>query len=243
MAKTRDNKLDHFIALVTKSVTEVAGDRFSAKEIAKLSKSLKRAVLLSELDISIAALGAQRKLNFVQVGANDGKSGDPIHRSVMRYGARALLIEPQPWLIERLRENYAEFTGELVVENVAIGPEPGTITLHVLKQDLWAEYRERVGREPDQIVSSNRGLVVPKIRKRLALDLDQAEASVERLDVPMVPLSALIVQYGFCDVDVLQIDCEGWDFQVIRSLGACRPAVINFESNKLSSEDWSGFVA
>ena len=194
------------------------------------------------LDLVLPALGAVRPFSVVQVGANDGKQGDPIHRHVLAHGARALLIETQPWLIEALRENYAAFTGDLVVENIAIGPEHGTLTLHILRQEFWDDYTARVGRSPTPIFSPDRAQVLRRVAPRLGLSREEAESRLDTLEVAMEPLSEVIARHGFGNPDVLQIDCEGWDVQVILSLGDCRPALINFESFNLSAEDWKTFL-
>jgi hypothetical protein len=70
----------------------------------------------------------------VQVGANDGKTGDPVYGLIREYADRALLIEPQPWLIDALKENYSDFSGHLVIENIAISNKNSTLYLFVLKK-------------------------------------------------------------------------------------------------------------
>jgi len=77
------------------------------------------------LGVALAALGTRKRLNIIQVGANDGVTGDPIYKDVLKYADRALLIEPQEWLIEDLKNAYKDFSGELIVENIAIGPRGG----------------------------------------------------------------------------------------------------------------------
>lgn len=58
----------------------------------------------------------------------------------------------------------------------------------------------------------------------------------------MQPLSEVMARHGLDDVDLLQIDCEGYDVQVILSLGGYRPALINFESCSLSETDRKLFL-
>ena len=194
------------------------------------------------LDIAIAALGADRPLSFVQVGANDGRTGDPIFPHVQRYGGRALLIEPQPWLINDLRASYAGFAGALTIEPIAIGPSAGTLRLHILRQADWETYTARVGRHPSAIFSPDRDQVLRRVAPRLGLSRAEAETRLEAIEVPMRPLSEVLAQHGFDTVDVLQIDCEGWDVEVIESLGPARPLLINFESFNLAPADWDRFL-
>ena len=43
---------------------------------------------------------------FIQVGANDGRTGDPIRKHIERYQWRGLLLEPLPNVFEVLTRNY-----------------------------------------------------------------------------------------------------------------------------------------
>ncbi|WP_179907012.1 FkbM family methyltransferase [Rhabdonatronobacter sediminivivens] len=191
--------------------------------------------------MAIASLATRGKLRFVQVGANDGKLEDPIHHHVLAHGAEALLIEPQPWLIAALRDNYAAFRGKLMIENIAIGPDHGTLSLHTLKRAFWDDYTARDGRSPTILFSPDRDLLRRRIARRMKVDIDEAERRLDTIDVPMAPLSDVLARHGMTDIDVLQVDCEGWDVKVILSLGEVRPAVIHFESLSLSDADRQAF--
>lgn len=198
------------------------------------------------LGVAIAALAAQKKsnlrsLNIIQVGANDGVTGDPIHKYILKYAQRALLIEPQQWLIEDLRNAYKDFMGELIIETIAISSHGGEVELHILDEDLWPEYISKVGRHPSAIFSGDRDQVMKRVKPRLGLSDKDAQKAVKTVLVYSAPLSEVIEKHGFSGVDLLQIDCEGWDFKVIESLGPYRPSIINFESFNLSAADWEGF--
>lgn len=231
------SKVDPKSAAMITGMTEKA----LSSLLKRVEQKAYRLFMPPELQMVITAMAGRGKLSFVQVGANDGKSGDPIYNSVMAHGARALLIEPQPWLIEEIRKNYAGFAGELVIENLAIGPDSGRLDIHILKQEYWDDYIARVGRHPSEIFSPDREQLLGRIGPRLGLGRLEAEGKVKALEVPMHPLSDVIARHGFGDPDILQVDCEGWDFQVLRSLGSVRPAVINFESFNLSAGDWNDF--
>ena len=72
-------------------------------------------------DLSVQLLMAVRgnRLNFIQVGANDGEYGDPLHRYIFKYPWHGILIEPQPDTFAKLRENYAAMKNRLIFENIA----------------------------------------------------------------------------------------------------------------------------
>ena len=61
------------------------------------------------LDIACSALGSQRKLSFLQVGANDGITNDPIHQLVRVFGETVVLIEPISDIIPELKKELPRF--------------------------------------------------------------------------------------------------------------------------------------
>ena len=68
---------------------------------------------------------------FVEVGAGDGVTVDHLRPFAARSGWRGIMVEPVPYVFERLRANYADVDG-VSLENVAItdrgspraGPRP-----------------------------------------------------------------------------------------------------------------------
>jgi FkbM family methyltransferase len=219
----------------------------SEKELARLHGTLVegagRAFLPAELEMFAAVMGAMRKLTFVQIGANDGVTHDPIHHLLIRYADTALLVEPQPWLIPALKKNYSKFGGKLIVENMAIGASGGTLDLFVLKDKYHQEFITKVGRNPTVLASPDINQIVKRIAPRLGLSEDVTAAEyIEKISVASLPLGQLLARHGLAYVDVLQVDCEGYDVQVITSLGDVLPVIINFESLNLSKEDWKLFL-
>ena len=62
----------------------------------------------------------QSDVFFIQIGSNDGKTGDPLYPLVNKYSKyRGLFVEPVPYLFERLVDNYS-FRKNLLFENAAI---------------------------------------------------------------------------------------------------------------------------
>lgn len=220
--------------------------RIPAKKLERLRKRLKaqasRAFMPSDLSIVLAAmggaLGQTQNLSFVQVGANDGKSCDPVYKHILNHGSKAILIEPQPWLIDSIRCNYSAFTGQLSIQNIAIGAKQGELIIYTLKREYWDAYEKKVGRPPHPIFSSIKEQVLKRIAPRLGIDRKAAEAAIEELRVPMKPLHDVITEHAWDHVDVLQVDCEGLDVDVIKSLGHYRPTVIHFESMNLERSQW-----
>lgn len=86
-----------------------------------------------------ALLAAQGRILVVQVGANDGVVNDPLHEFLMKHRERTevLLIEPQPYLIPILADNYKDHPAHHI-ENVAVG-ERSQLVLYGIDERHWPE--------------------------------------------------------------------------------------------------------
>ena len=172
-----------------------------------------------------------RDLFLVQIGSNDGQTGDPVY-GLLRANPtwHALLVEPVPYLHERLRDNYRG-NPNVRFEQVAVADVAGTSTFYQIdgaaKQHLpdlppWF----------DQLGSFDRGHIVRHFGDRLDRFIVSAQ-------VPTIPLPQLLARNGVTNIDLLHIDTEGHDWVVLRQLdlGQFRPRVILFEHVHLGAED------
>ena len=60
---------------------------------------------------------------ILQIGANDGISGDPVRPILESCERQALLIEPVPEVFPKLKENHRSFAGGIVLGNFAVGSD------------------------------------------------------------------------------------------------------------------------
>ena len=60
----------------------------------------------------------------IQVGANDGVHADPINKYIINFNWSGVLIEPQPEIFERLKENY-KTKKNIFFENSAVTDKSG----------------------------------------------------------------------------------------------------------------------
>lgn len=168
------------------------------------------------------------QLRFIQVGANDGVFDDPLREYVLGRGWRGILCEPQTDVFERLKANYAEDADRLIFENIAISSVPGPLAM----------YRPRVELAPGRSIPP--GLTVtsenPSIVARQA---KVAESDLVKFEIPAMTLDQLVERHLFQGFDVLQIDVEGFDFKVLKtlSLNVHRPGVIQFEHGHISPSE------
>lgn len=154
---------------------------------------------------------------FVQVGANDGRTGDPIHRLVAQYHWRGLLLEPLPHTFAVLTENYRN-EPQLVLENAALGGTDGT-------QSLWTVEGAEVLATFD--------------RAGLAARYGDSSKIVE-VPVQTVAVKTLVDRHGIDHIDLMVIDTEGYDHEVCKMVmadGVPCPRLIRYEHLHLSAAD------
>ena len=187
------------------------------------------------------ALTIKGTLNVVVVGANDGKTNDPMYPFARKHAAatRILLIEPNQPLLPFLRDHYS-FHPSHRVANCAIGEE-GVLTLHAVKPEAWERFQPGYAkgwppyRAATGLTSAHRAHLEKALRGE-GLDPDQA---IEVLSVHAKQLQTLLREEGWSTpIDVLQVDAEGYDDVVLANanLEQTAPLLICFESHSLSRE-------
>jgi FkbM family methyltransferase len=156
---------------------------------------------------------------FIQVGANDGVHGDPIRDLVLEHDLSGILVEPLPDLFAHLRQNYAGRV-KLRFENAAIGAEEGVAPIYRVCPDTPGAPRWWF-----DLASFDRDVLM---RHGIPAGV------IETLMVPTTTFKALLARHGVSrmDVDLLQVDTEGYDGAVVRAALASglRPGIINYES-------------
>ena len=75
-----------------------------------------------------------QQCNFIQVGAYDGISTDPLRRYIERCGWRGVLLEPQPGPAAQLRQLYKD-NADIVVLEAAVDSERATRRLYTVVGD------------------------------------------------------------------------------------------------------------
>ena len=168
---------------------------------------------------------------FVKVGANDGLTGDPC-RDLLRRDTRwsGLFVEPVPYCVERLRENYPD-ERRFKIAPVAIGNAAGAKPFYYVSADA-AQAMPDLPTWHDQLGSFDRQNILDHLDGRLAPHVVEAEVEVQTL-------TGVIRRAGLGRVDFLHVDTEGFDLEVMRTLdlAAYRPATVFVEHSKLSDAD------
>lgn len=173
---------------------------------------------------------------FVQVGANDGfclgpdgmTSACPLYPFVREHSWPGLLVEPVPYLFDRLRDSYREHSN-LIFEKIAIsdvsGPMPFFRISEAAQNLPW--YASKIG-----------GLTPKVILEELSFLPNLGELIVVET-VPCETLNAVLERHKIQHVDLLQVDAEGADLRVLLSfdLQRYRPQVVMLEHKHLSPAD------
>jgi len=189
-------------------------------------------------------MGMFETINIVQVGANDGSINDPLYAFVSKYPdrSRIMLVEPQDHLIPYLEENY-KFHSKKHIFNGAIGPDP-ELTLYRIRKDSWQDFDVPYAkgwpdyRAPTGVTSASYEHVAAWVSKCYRGDLHTKDV-IEALSVESINMEELLRRSTlFTNIDVLQIDAEGFDDQVIYSsnIENLRPLIINFELTNLDAQ-------
>lgn len=164
---------------------------------------------------------------FVQVGANDGVRWDPLRHAIIDHKIAGLCIEPLPDMFAKLQANYSG-SPQLKFENVAVGPTQGQLSLHRFRPDADI---------PDYAhgMATFDGARLRAYASRFKGGADL----IEQVSVPMMTFQSLVSKHRIGEVSLLQIDTEGYDFEILKLAFAAklRPAMIHFEHRHLSIRD------
>ena len=158
---------------------------------------------------------------FIQVGACDGVTDDLIRERVKRHRWRGILIEPQRHEFERLKQNYAAEADRLIFENVAVADQRGERVLYKVSHDrIQADMQ--------------RGLASFFPLKGIH---DPAMIATEI--VRCATFDDILNRHAIQRVDLLQIDVEGYDYEVLKlaNLDRFKPRLIRYEHKHLSFQD------
>lgn len=166
---------------------------------------------------------------FAQVGANDGKSGDPFFYLVKYLKWRGIMFEPVPYVFKKLKANYQD-NKNILLENSALTTNDGNLLFYYLKKSNNPNLPEWY----DQIGSFN--LDVLKKHQESIPDFDNL---LTHSEVQTTDFNKIIKKYKLKNIDLIFIDTEGYDYEIIKMIpfDKITPSVILFEHKHLSQKD------
>jgi len=165
-------------------------------------------------------------VTFVEIGANDGQLEDPLYPWVRRFPWRGVFVEPQPELCSKLRTLWDGRDGVSVIQ-AAIGTRAGKTT-------LWCVKDIPGGSNFSGLASLDRDTLL-KHRHRIP----DIESRIEPIEVDVITITELLERAGLESLDILQVDAEGYDFEIIKMVDFARikPRIINYEHCNLNWDD------
>ena len=170
------------------------------------------------LELAIARqLLDSRDFFFLQIGAFDGETRDPLFQAVRKYGLSGVLVEPQLPAFERLRENYKD-QPQLQFVNAAISD----------RNEERIMYTRRDG-----------NCTAASFDKQHLLKHSIPEEDIIAQPTPCLTFQELLKRSGREHVDLLQIDAEGADFAILKMVDFehFRPSIVRYEQLHMSRSE------
>lgn len=181
-------------------------------------------------------------LFVIQVGANDGITHDPIHKYIKRDNWRGVLIEPQEVVYRTKLFPLYRRNKQVFIENIAVNDENGLMDFHKISfcNDRWASGLSTFHKPTLQ--SKIDSGEIERLAKRYGVSLppDKSEF-ISTIKVEAKSFSFIREKYKIQHVDVLQIDTEGFDFEIVKlyDLQKNKASVVVFESSHLNQNQYS----
>ncbi|MEX0918561.1 MAG: FkbM family methyltransferase [Candidatus Paceibacterota bacterium] len=179
---------------------------------------------------------------FVHIGANDGRTNDPLFHFVNQYRPRGIFVEPQNSVFDSLKKTYEGYEG-LQFANIALGAVDGKCPLYIVKKNFQASLNKhrRWGGDSTALASFSKGQLKKSMIKIMPNFFSQhpVDDYISQVEVTALTFGSFVKKYAVKRIDVLQIDTEGFDYEVIKmfDFDTFLPSVINYESKHLSLDD------
>ena len=152
-----------------------------------------------------------------------------------------MIVEPQEEVFNtRLKKTY-RFEKNVHLENKAVTAETGIKLLYKLaiSNSRWATGLATFNKEVmlDRIKNNDR--IKTRALKEGATLPEKDEDYITTEEVRCVSILDLMTEHDFSHLDLLQIDTEGYDFEIIKTIDfkKIKPKMISFERHLLSDED------
>jgi len=165
-------------------------------------------------------------LKSVQIGANDGVRFDDLYPIVTNGPFRGIVVEPLPDQFQRLQVNYAGHP-QIVPINIAVHEHERALLLYRVSAQALPRYPGWA----DGIASFDREHLI-----RHGVESHDIEA----VEVQCEPLMSLLRRTDMLDVDLLQIDTEGYDAAIVGMIDfeLSRPQLIKFEHKNVDARTY-----
>ncbi|MCD5380685.1 FkbM family methyltransferase [Candidatus Gracilibacteria bacterium] len=145
-----------------------------------------------DYDFIINKLVSEKETRFIEIGANDGISGDPLFKHVNNGGMSGIFIEPLIEQFEQLKNNYGDLVSDNKFLNIAVSSEAGELEL------FYDSKSTHTSATPQRNVLKH-------------------SKSLKSLKVPKKTLMQIFEEENINHLDILQIDTEGHEWEILKS--------------------------
>jgi len=178
----------------------------------------------------------------IQIGANDGISHDPIHKFIKRDKWNGVLLEPQKYVYDRYLKRIYKKNKGINCYNAAIGEKDGYTGLFRIgfSNSRWATGLASFNK--NHLIMAFESGYIEKCAKKYKIRIPENphERIIEE-KVEVISPDSLIAKFSINKIDLLQIDVEGFDYEVIElfNIKKTRPGIICFESSHIEKKAFS----
>jgi FkbM family methyltransferase len=193
------------------------------------NKVLMRKSCTIDLNAVFEILSKKSNVNFIQIGANDGKTNDPIFHFIGKYKWLGVLVEPIPDIFERLKASYKNCTEHLIFENCGVGEFNEAMDFYSLPIEFDdPNWLQQIGSFNLDAFKRNLEVLPGFIDKMITTKL------------PVITWDELVSRSDFNSLDLLVVDVEGAEYVVIKQLAESKikPNYLLFEWGSMSAADF-----
>lgn len=178
-------------------------------------------------------------ITFLQIGANDGFNGDPIHKFIKRYNWKGVMLEPQPDVYQKYLTKIHSKRPDIKTVNAALDLTDGTRTIYrlAISNERWANGLSSFDKQQLLSKVKNRRFLKHVKREGVSLPSNDEDLIVQHTIETISPES-LLKKFGDQRINLVAIDTEGYDFEIIKMLDLKRinPDLILYEDENLDEE-------
>ncbi|WP_339698766.1 FkbM family methyltransferase [Algoriphagus aquimarinus] len=144
-----------------------------------------------------------QKFSFIQIGGNDGVSFDFLYSEVIKRDSYGLIVEPSPKYFKELENNYIDFKNIFLLKK-AIFKSNSIVKLYEVNSNGLKKI-------PDW------GKGVGSIDKKNLTKNELSDDDIDVIEVEGITFMDMLDNYPeFTSVNYLQIDTEGFDFEILK---------------------------
>ena len=175
-----------------------------------------------------------RDVEFLQIGANDGRTNDPLWAFRRFRCCRGVLVEPLDSAYRRLMDNYEPFWNRYRFVNAAVGAMDGMVDLH--------SFAGPEGAPPgyEQLGSLKRKLV-----ESHASRLPNVTSPIHSTRIRCLTFQTLCAKFELDRIDILHVDAEGSEAEILMTSDFSRwkPHLVLFEHVHLTPSEYESVRA